>query len=94
MSVARPSARVPGGGSADVREIEDFDDPQSARALSVRTLLELVSALDRRVPQVQRAGEAAIASAAATLRAAALDRVKELDPEYGKPGGVSLRQDV
>jgi hypothetical protein len=42
---------------------------------SIRILRELVAALDRRVPQVQRAGEAAIADSAATLKARALERI-------------------
>ena len=48
-------------------------------AAVVRELLELVAALDRRVPQVQRAGEAAIARDAAALRARALQRIEELE---------------
>jgi hypothetical protein len=45
----------------------------------VRDLLELIAALDRRVPQVQRAGEASIARDAAALRARALKRVEEIE---------------
>ena len=48
---------------------------------ALRELIELVAALDRRVPQVQRAGEAAIAHDAATLKARALRRIEELEPE-------------
>jgi len=43
----------------------------------VRELLELVAALDRRVPQVHRAGESSIASDAAALKARALKRIEE-----------------
>lgn len=50
-----------------------------ALASPVRELLELVAALDRRVPQVERAGEAAIARDAAALKARALKRIDELD---------------
>ena len=46
---------------------------------ALRELIELVAALDRRVPQVQRAGEASIARDAATLRARALHRIEELE---------------
>jgi hypothetical protein len=51
----------------------------------VQHLLELVAALDRRMPQVMRAGEAAIARDAATLRQRALRRIEELcaDVECG-----------
>jgi hypothetical protein len=45
----------------------------------IRVLRELVAALDRRVPQVDRAGEAEIASDAAALRARALERIQELE---------------
>lgn len=41
-------------------------------------LHELISALDRRMPQVQRAGEASIASAAAQLRSEAIKRIGEI----------------
>lgn len=44
----------------------------------IRQLLELIDALDRRVPQIQRAGEAAIARDASALKAQALQRVAEL----------------
>ena len=46
---------------------------------AVRELLELVAALDRRVPQVQRAGEASIARDALALKTRALQRVAELE---------------
>lgn len=47
----------------------------------VRELLELIAALDRRVPQVQRVGEASIARDAAALKARALKRIEELECE-------------
>lgn len=43
-----------------------------------RELEELIAALDRRVPRVEQAGEAAIARDAAALRAKAFDRLAEL----------------
>lgn len=43
-----------------------------------RELEELIAAIDRRVPRVERAGEAAIALDAATLRARAVARLAEL----------------
>ena len=48
------------------------------RAQVIRELIELIAALDRRVPQVERAGEIAIARTAAALRDAALKRIEEL----------------
>jgi chemotaxis response regulator CheB len=47
----------------------------------VQELLELVAALDRRVPQVQRTAEASIARDAGALRARALKRIEELERE-------------
>ena len=47
----------------------------------VGELRDLVDALDRRVPQVQRAGEASIARDAAALRARAMRRIEELERE-------------
>jgi len=48
---------------------------------AVRELLELIAALDRRVPQVQRAGEMAIAQDAASLKERALKRIEEIKLE-------------
>ena len=45
----------------------------------IRDLHELIAALDRRVPQVERAGEASIARDAAALKVKALKRVAELE---------------
>ena len=44
----------------------------------VQELRELIAALDRRVPRVERAGESAIARDAAKLRATAVSRLHEL----------------
>jgi hypothetical protein len=57
----------------DVRLIDEL-----SRRRIVRELNELVVALDRRVPQVERAGEMAIARSAAALRAEAVRRIEEL----------------
>jgi hypothetical protein len=51
------------------------------RSVVVSELRELIAALDRRVPQVQRAGEASIARDAAALKARALRRLQELERE-------------
>jgi hypothetical protein len=48
---------------------------------TVTELNELIVAIDRRLPQVQRAGEAAIANAAVRLRTEAEKRIKELEGE-------------
>lgn len=69
----RDLERVPTGGSGE---------PSAQMALSVRELTreleELIAALDRRVPRVEEAGEAAIARDAAKLRSAAVRRLAEL----------------
>ena len=44
-------------------------------------LVELVAAIDRRLPQVERCGEAAIANAATHLRIEATKRIVELEAE-------------
>ena len=56
--------------------------------IAVRELLELIAALDRRVPQVQRAGEASIAREAAALKTRALKRIAELEREQPSPEEV------
>jgi hypothetical protein len=44
----------------------------------IRELREFVAALDRRVPHVERVGEADIARDAAALRSRAIRRIEEL----------------
>ena len=53
----------------------------AARTRTIRDLYELIAALDRRVPQVLRCGEASIARAAAALRAEAIKRIADLERE-------------
>lgn len=54
-------------------------DTQSTRKKVVARLRELISALDRRVPQIERAGEQRIASEAAVLKREAQDRIAEIE---------------
>lgn len=54
-------------------------DTQSTRKKVVARLRELISALDRRVPQSERAGEQRIASEAAVLKREAQDRIAEIE---------------
>jgi len=49
------------------------------RMRALRRLRELIAALDRRVPHIERVGEIAIAQDAATLRKQAMDRMAELE---------------
>ena len=53
----------------------------TVRTRVVRELLELIAALDRRVPHVERAGETSIARDAAALKVKALKRIAELEHE-------------
>jgi hypothetical protein len=54
---------------------------RATRAQAVRELLELIAALDRRVPHVERAGEASIARDAEALKARARTRIEALERE-------------
>ena len=53
------------------------DDAERQRA--IRHLRQLIDALNRRVPHIERAGEAAIARDAADLMKQALKRLKALE---------------
>jgi hypothetical protein len=57
------------------------ESPAMTPSRAVRELLELIAALERRVPHVERAGEASIARDAAALKARALKRIEELERE-------------
>jgi hypothetical protein len=54
---------------------------QSDRTRTLRHLHELIAALDRRVPHVERVGEIAIAREGLALRDKALQRIAELESE-------------
>jgi len=59
--------------------IDDDTPPTPAlRLRMIDDLLELISALDRRVPRLEATGELDIASDAAKLRDKALQRIAEL----------------
>jgi hypothetical protein len=58
----------------------------SGHTTTVRHLRELIAALDWRLPQVQRIGEAKIAEDAALLKTAALRRIVELEIEMAARG--------
>jgi hypothetical protein len=49
------------------------------RTRALRRLRELITALDLRVPRIERAGEIAIARDAAALRKQALARIAQLE---------------
>ena len=50
-----------------------------------RELQELIAALDRRVPRVERAGEAGIARDAMALREKAVQRLAEIEARDAAP---------
>ena len=54
--------------------------PTIDTATLIEDLREIVAALDRRVPRLERAGEIAIARDAARLRDEAINRLAKLDP--------------
>jgi hypothetical protein len=56
-----------------------LDLEAEARSAAIRHLRELIAALDRRVPQIERAGEIDIARDTAALKAKALERLSELE---------------
>lgn len=57
------------------------DTPQKDQAKQqIQQLRELIAALDRRVPQIERLGEADIAREAERLKQKALKRLGELEP--------------
>lgn len=51
----------------------------SSRPQLVRELKELIAAIDRRVPRIERAGEISIARDAAALKARAVKKLAELN---------------
>ena len=63
-------------------------ETRSAQTL-LHDLLELVAALDRRVPSLEREGERDIARDAQGLRRAALKRIAELERTGVCAGGAS-----
>jgi hypothetical protein len=52
---------------------------------TLELLREFIAAIDRRLPQIARAGEAAIAAEAAQLRTLAAERIAEIE-EAATPG--------
>lgn len=69
-ALSHKNSRVRGGEYAD--RVQDH-------ATTLELLREFIAALERRVPQIERAGEAAIADEAAHLRARAAERIAEIE---------------
>ena len=59
----------------------------------INDLLELVAALDRRVPRLEREGERDIARDAQGLRRAALKRIAELERSVSPPAVGAANQE-
>ena len=58
------------------------DTPRNDKSKQqIRHLRELIAALDRRVPRIERVGEASIARDAAALKKKALERLAELQAD-------------
>jgi phage shock protein A len=79
-----PGAGSQGGACAIIdreKTMTTLKNPAAKRSELVRRLQELVTALDQRVPHVERSGEAAIAHDASALRDKALLRIAELEAE-------------
>jgi hypothetical protein len=68
------SKSMAGGTEADETEAS-----RAARLRMIEDLRELVTALDRRVPHLERTGEIAIARDAAALRKTAVERIACLE---------------
>ena len=67
----------------------------AGRQRAVAALRELIKALDRRVPQVERIGEERIAGEATALRLEAAKRIEELNAESDRnPGDAELSDAV
>ena len=62
------------------------------REQTLRDLYELVAALDRRVPQVERVGEISIARAASALKLEALKRIEQLEREAPPAAGLDANR--
>jgi hypothetical protein len=63
--------------------------PQRDLKATMLQLVELIEAIDRRLPQVQRAGEGAIANAATRLRIEATKRIAEIELELASRESVT-----
>lgn len=63
---------------------EAHEDVAAGREAMIRHLRQLVEALERRVPHIERSGEGAIAHDAAALKDRALKRIAELESQRSR----------
>jgi hypothetical protein len=66
------------GAFVDYRDRIDMTDVMIHMSERLLALLEIVDALDRRIPPMERAGETGIATDAARLRESAAERIAHL----------------
>ena len=80
---------------ADALGAEMVAEVTTGSVVEIRTtiiqLVELIAAIDRRLPQVERCGEAEIANAALRLRIEATKRIVELEAEVAGRRSVDHR---
>jgi hypothetical protein len=91
LALSRLRADVVSGASEQQRRpavaaMSGLARRETARERTLRELQELIAALDRRVPRIERTGEVAIAQASAELRTAAMKRTEELEREIAAEG--------
>src|SRR5690349_870668 len=79
-----------GGMNEQPQITADYTLDSVTRVRIARELHELIAALERRVPQVQRVGEVAIAKAASVLKDEALKRIDEIERE-APPGRYPIQ---
>jgi hypothetical protein len=88
-SVESGSAHEPASTRVAKMTRPDTASARSSPARTIRELHELIAALERRVPHVERVGEIAIARAAAALKSEALRRIEELERGARREAEVS-----
>lgn len=79
------------GAQALVAAMNARTNTLAGLADTVCQLNELITAIDRRLPQVQRAGEAVIANAAVRLRLEAEKRIAEIETELASRRSLDRR---
>lgn len=91
MIVPDGTTRVSGPGRMEKHRLnERRTTPSRSDQSLLEDLLELVAALDRRVPRLEREGEREIARDAQGLRRQALKRIAELERSVSVPAGRSV----
>ena len=79
--VPRAGRRHDGPAVASMSGLAQREIAYERTLRDLHDLRQLIAALDRRVPQIERDGEVAIARASAELREAAVTRIEQLERE-------------